>query len=35
MLLSINPELEQSARASGASWLQSMHYILLPLLARR
>ena len=31
MLLSINPELEQSARASGASWLQSMYYVLLPL----
>jgi iron(III) transport system permease protein len=31
MLLSINPELEQSARASGASWLQTMYYILLPL----
>jgi len=32
MLLAINPELEQSARASGASWLQTMRYILLPLL---
>ncbi len=32
MLLAINPELEQSARASGASWLQSMRYVLLPLL---
>jgi iron(III) transport system permease protein len=31
MLLSINPELEQSARASGASWLQTMYYILFPL----
>jgi len=33
MLLAINPELEQSARASGASWLQTMRYVLLPLLA--
>jgi iron(III) transport system permease protein len=32
MLLSLNPELEQSARASGASWLQTMRYIVLPLL---
>jgi len=32
MLLAINPELEQSARASGASWLQTMRYVLLPLL---
>lgn len=32
MLLAINPELEQSARANGASWLQTMRYILLPLL---
>jgi iron(III) transport system permease protein len=32
MLLAINPELEQSARASGASWLQCMRYVLLPLL---
>ncbi|MCC7346412.1 MAG: iron ABC transporter permease [Variibacter sp.] len=31
MILSINPELEQSARASGATWLQTMYYILLPL----
>jgi iron(III) transport system permease protein len=31
MLLSINPELEQSARASGASWLQTMYHILFPL----
>jgi iron(III) transport system permease protein len=31
MLAAINPELEQSARASGASWLQTMRYILLPL----
>jgi iron(III) transport system permease protein len=33
MLITINPELEQSARASGADWLQTMRYILLPLLA--
>jgi iron(III) transport system permease protein len=32
MLLAINPELEQSARASGASWLATMRYVLLPLL---
>ena len=32
MLISINPELEQSARASGATWLQTMRYIVLPLL---
>src|SRR5580693_1636265 len=32
MLLAINPELEQSARASGATWLQTMHYVLMPLL---
>jgi iron(III) transport system permease protein len=32
MLISINPELEQSARASGASWLQTMRLVLLPLL---
>jgi iron(III) transport system permease protein len=32
MLLSINPELEQSARASGASWMQTMYYVLLPLI---
>lgn len=32
MLLSINPELEQSARASGANWAQSMRLVLLPLL---
>ena len=35
MLLAINPELEQSARASGASWLQTMRFVLLPLLYRR
>ena len=33
MLLAINPELEQSARASGAGWLQTMRYVLVPLLA--
>jgi iron(III) transport system permease protein len=32
MVLAINPELEQSARASGATWLQTMRYVLLPLL---
>lgn len=32
MLVAINPELEQSARASGASWGQTMRYVLLPLL---
>lgn len=32
MFLAINPELEQSARASGASWLQTMRYVMLPLL---
>jgi iron(III) transport system permease protein len=32
MLLAINPELEESARASGASWLQTMRHVLLPLL---
>jgi iron(III) transport system permease protein len=32
MFMALNPELEQSARASGASWMQTMRYILLPLL---
>ncbi len=32
MLLAINPELEQSARASGASWIQAMRYVVIPLL---
>jgi iron(III) transport system permease protein len=32
MLLAINPELEQSARASGATWPQAMRFIMLPLL---
>jgi iron(III) transport system permease protein len=31
MLATINPELEQSARASGAGWLQAMRYVLVPL----
>jgi hypothetical protein len=32
LYLSINPELEQSARASGGSWAQTMRWIVLPLL---
>lgn len=32
MFLAISPELEQSARASGASWWQTMRMIVLPLL---
>src|SRR5581483_3512002 len=32
MLLAVNPELEQSARASGASFLQTARLVLLPLL---
>lgn len=32
MFLAINPELEQSARASGASWFQTMRHVMLPLL---
>lgn len=32
MFQAINPELEQSARASGASWGQTMRLVLLPLL---
>lgn len=32
MLLAINPELEASARASGATWWQTMRWVLLPLL---
>jgi iron(III) transport system permease protein len=32
MFLAINPELEQSARASGASWWQTTRYVMLPLL---
>jgi iron(III) transport system permease protein len=30
-LMTINPELEQSARASGAGWLQAMRFVLVPL----
>lgn len=30
-LTTINPELEQSARASGAGWLQTMRHVLAPL----
>ena len=32
MLLSISPELEESARVSGATWLQTMAAVLLPLI---
>ncbi|MEN9499837.1 MAG: hypothetical protein RIS83_1656, partial [Pseudomonadota bacterium] len=32
MFQSINPELEQSARASGANWAQTMRLVVLPLL---
>ena len=32
MLLSISPELEESARASGATWLQTVNVVLLPLI---
>jgi iron(III) transport system permease protein len=32
MLLALNPELEQSARANGATWLQAMRHVVLPLL---
>jgi iron(III) transport system permease protein len=32
MMLAINPELEASARASGATWLQTMWLVMLPLL---
>jgi iron(III) transport system permease protein len=32
MFLAINPELEQSARTSGANWNQTMRYIVVPLL---
>jgi iron(III) transport system permease protein len=31
-MVSINPELEHSARASGANWLQTVAFVLLPLL---
>jgi ABC-type spermidine/putrescine transport system permease subunit I len=30
-LTAINPELEQSARASGAGWLQTMRFVIVPL----
>jgi iron(III) transport system permease protein len=32
MFLAVNPELEQSARASGASWWQTMRFVMMPLL---
>jgi iron(III) transport system permease protein len=32
LMLAINPELEHSARASGATWLQTVWFVLLPLL---
>jgi iron(III) transport system permease protein len=32
MFMAINPELEQSARTSGATWNQTMRHIVLPLL---
>lgn len=32
MLVSVSPELEESARASGASWLQTLKQVLLPLM---
>ena len=32
MFLAINPELEQSARSSGANWVQTMRHIVMPLL---
>jgi iron(III) transport system permease protein len=32
MLVAMNPELEQSARAHGASWAQTMRYVMVPLL---
>lgn len=32
MLLTLNPELEQSARAHGASWAQTMRYVMVPLM---
>ena len=32
MFLAISPELEHSARASGATWTQTMRYIVVPLL---
>lgn len=32
MMLTLNPELEQSARGCGATWWQSIRYVTLPLL---
>lgn len=32
MLLSMSADLEESARANGATWLQTMRYVVLPLL---
>ncbi len=32
MFMAISPELEQSARSSGASWSQTMRHVMLPLL---
>jgi iron(III) transport system permease protein len=32
MLLALNPELDESARANGATWLQTMRHVLLPLM---
>ncbi len=32
MFLSLGPELEHSARASGANWFQTMRYVVLPLM---
>jgi iron(III) transport system permease protein len=32
MMAGLHPELEESARTSGADWVQTMHFILLPLL---
>jgi iron(III) transport system permease protein len=31
VLMSLSPELEQSARSSGASWLQTMRLVVIPL----
>ena len=31
MIAAVHPELEESARASGASWLQAMRYVMAPL----
>src|SRR5665213_3468964 len=32
MLAALHPELEESARTSGANWLQTMRFVVLPLL---